>query len=281
MSCPYEDRLGYIASYVQGNLSESEQEIFEMHYIGCDACLRTLRFVERTTIAIHHSGESIFTPTTRAPKTAWSGGLQELKMKVREFFASEQWKRAVPAFASLLLIAAMSAGYYWLRSNASTRMDWESALVHPSSTTSIAKLAQLQHLAWPTTEIATDKFALQAKLAEVRPVYQTQKDYLTAADRLTQIAKDFPEVVEVHLYLGVSQLFANRTLEAIRSLRQTLELNPQRAEAQWYLAQAYLLQAQPEQAKAALISLSGKPNSRYAKQAAALLEKLNKLSQQN
>jgi tetratricopeptide (TPR) repeat protein len=283
MSCQYEDRLGFIASYVRGNLPEHEQEAFEAHYLGCDECFRALRFVEKTSLAMHRFGDSVFVPAPAAARLAWSGWPQKLKTWWDEIYISDQWKRAVPALAAyVLLVAAMSAGYYWITASPPSHMDRESAFLPHSPSGQTASLVQLQHLDWSMAGVSSDDDpTLLARLAEIEPVYQDQQNYRLAAARLAEIAKNFPETIEIHLYLGISQLRMNRTTEGITSLRKALELAPSHSAAQWYLAQGYLIQGRPDEARKLLVSLAGKSDSQYAQQAIALMEKMQKSGGRN
>jgi tetratricopeptide (TPR) repeat protein len=276
MSCYYQDRFEVITSYVQGDLPENEQEAFEAHYLGCDECFRALHYVEKTTQTMHHFGDSIFAPAPAHAKRAWSEWLENLKTWWDELYVPESWKRAAPALAAyILLVAAMSVGYYWMTSSPSSQMDRESGFfVHPHAGKT-APLAKLEHLDWSMASL--DNSILLSQLAEVERIYQDQRDYPLAEARLARIAKDFPNLADIRLYLGVSQLLEKKTSEGIKSLRQALKLNPQHSAIQWYLAQGDLIQGHASEARTLLTSLADRRDPQYGQKAATLVEAINKL----
>jgi hypothetical protein len=267
-------------------LTATEQEAFEAHYLGCEECFRALRFVEKTTHTMHYYGDSIFAPAPARPKLAWSAWWENLKTWWSSLTIPDQWKSAIPALATyVLLVVTMSAAYYWIAAGSRgdhqpstpTHVDREGGFLSHSSAAQLAALAQVQPLEWTLLETSEVNPELRAKLEAIRPIYQDHPQYQEAADRLTAIAAEFPQVIAIRLFAGISQLLAHQPADAIPNLQSVLEHHPDHAAAQWYLAQGYLLQGRGHEAASLLSTIKDKQDSPYSPQAEKLLEALNKL----
>ncbi|MDZ7290803.1 MAG: tetratricopeptide repeat protein [candidate division KSB1 bacterium] len=283
MSCQYPNRLEVMTNYVRGVLPDAEQETFEAHYLGCDECFRDLRFVEKAAAAMHYFGTGIFEPTTAKPKPVSPGWLKKAKIWVEEIALSQQWKRVVPALATyILLVATMSLGFYLITSNLNlthhsfrAHSDRRGAML-PESSAQPNILARLEHLDWSISEATKTDTALFARLVAIQRIYQNH-NYHQAVERLTQLASDFPNSIDAHLFLGISQLHTNKTAEGIQSLREVLQLDPENAAAQWYLVQGHLIQGDVDEARNLLVTLAERQDSQYGQQAAALLATIDKI----
>jgi hypothetical protein len=272
MSCTYHNRLDYIADYVRDQLPDDEQEKFEIHYLACDECLDAVRFMEKTSLAMRHYGSRIFAPI---PQTRW---LDHLKTWWNELPLSQQWKEAIPAFATyLLFVGIMSVGYYWFKSGMKMsqhplHQDRSGGMVQDAST---GPLVEVQHFNWTQPPANTTAPALLNSLAEIQPIYQAH-DYQLAAERLTQVIQEFPQSFEAHLFLGISQLHLKHAAAGIQNLEKALQIRPEYAPAQWYLSQGYLMQDRFVEARQQLAALRKQQDPHFRELAERSLQKLNK-----
>ncbi len=282
MSCQYDKtRLDYATNYVRGDLSEAEQETFEAHYLECEECFSAVQFVEKTSVTMHHFGASIFAPAPARPAFAKPDWLAKLKAEWKDTYLAFSMRRktAVPAFAVYVLLAVgLGFGYYWLNSSLklahqNTPLDRPSAMLPAGRTVGLEQLQP--SLAWSISAATKANKALFDRLAAVQSLYQYH-NYFLAAQGLAEIVKDFPEAIEAHLFLGISQLHINQPAEAIKSLRKVLELSPQHAAAQWYLAQGYLMQDDLAEAQSLLTTLVDQRDPQFSQRAASLLEKIDR-----
>ncbi len=285
MSCQYKKtRFDYAAKYMRGDLPEADQETFEAHYLGCEECFSAVRFAEKISVTMHHYGASIFAPAPARPVAAKPDWLVKLKSELEDlYFAfAREWRTAVPAFAAYVLLAvALGFGYYKLTSNSQLAHEQAIHVERPSAMLPANQtgLAQLHPLAWSISEATAANKPLAERLAAAKPLYQNH-NYFLAVEELAAIANDFPESIETQLYLGISQLRAGQPAEGIKSLHRVLELNPKHAEAQWYLAQAYLVQGDSAEAQGWLAQLADQRDPKYGQGAHMLLKKIAKSLQQ-
>ncbi len=270
MSCAYQNRLDHIADYVRGALPESEQETFEAHYLGCDECLANIRVMERTVFAMRRYGASIF-----APPITWS---DRLKIWWEELPLSQQWRSAIPALATyVLIIGVLSTGYWWLKSSLPAGGFGHKESGEIATNAANKSLAELKHYDWtqPAPNITDPE--LVNRLAEIQPIYQ-KKNYPLAVERLTAVVQDFPQSLEARLFLGISQLFLNHqnTRNAIQNLETIIQANPDHAPARWYLAKGYIKENRFDAARQQLAALKKQNDLAFGPQAEQLLAKLNK-----
>lgn len=281
MSCQYKrKRFDLAAKYMRGALPAADQEAFEAHYLGCEECFSAVRFAEQVSVTMHHHGASIFAPAPARPVAASPEWLVKLKSELEDlYFAfAREWRTAVPALAAYLLLAlALGLGYYKLTSSSQLANDQVFHVEQPSALlpTGHTGLAQLQPLGWSISEATRANKPLYERLATAEVLYQNH-NYFLAAERLTEVAKEFPESFEAHLYLGISQLRLGQSTEGINSLRRVLELNPNHAAAQWYIAQAYLVQGDSVQAQSWLAMLADQRDPKYGQGAQILLNRIAK-----
>lgn len=285
MLCHYKKtRFDYAAKYMRGDLLEADQEAFEAHYLGCEECFSAVRFAERVSVTMHHYGASIFAPVPAKPVAAKPDWLMKLKSELEDlYFAfAREWRTAVPALAAYVLLAvALGFGYYKLTSSSQLAHERAIHVERPSGMlpTSQPGLAQLQPLSWSISEATAANEPLSKRLVAAKVLYQNH-NYFLAAKELAEIASAFPESFETHLYLGISQLRTGQPAEGINSLRRVLELNPNHAAAQWYIAQAYLVQGDSVQAQSWLTMLADQRDPQYGQDAHMLLKKIAKISKQ-
>lgn len=270
MLCTYQNRLDDIADYVRGTLPETEKEMFEAHYVGCNACLDNLRMMEKTAFAMRHYGRTIF---AGGAKSTWP---ERLKTWWEELPLSPQWKSAIPALATyMVIIGILSTGYAWLKPHVPLG-SW--GLTESSEiTTSPANLAlvDLQPYEWAPIVPNAAAPEMNNQLAEARRFYQNG-DYAAAANRLTPLVKQFPESVEARLYLSISQLFLNHTNTslAIKNLEILIKSHPDHAAARWYLAQGYIKKNRIDTARQQLTALKKQGDPLFSPQVEELLKKL-------
>lgn len=282
MSCKFKNTsFDHAARYVRGDLPEADLETFEAHYLMCEECFSAVRFAEKVAVTMHHYGASIFAPAPAKPVAAKPEWLVKLKDEWEDlYFAfAREWRTAVPALAAYVLLAVvLGAGYYKLNSNTQEQTSplGRSSAMLPTSKTG---LGQLQPLAWSISDAAAANKPLSRKLDAAKALYQNH-NYFLAAKMLAEIANEFPESVETHLYLGISQVRTGHLTEGMVSLRRALELNPQYGAAQWYLAQVYLVQGDSITAQSWLTQLADQRDPKYGQGAYMLLQKIAKNSKQ-
>jgi predicted negative regulator of RcsB-dependent stress response len=271
MSCTYQNRLDYIADYVRGALPELEQETFEAHYLGCDECLANIRVMEKTVFAMRRYGASIF-----APQITWS---DRLKIWWEELPLSQQWKSAIPAFATyLVIIGALSTGYWWLKSSLPAGGFGHKESGEIATNVGNKSLTELKHFDWTQLTPNAAEPELVNRLAEIQPIYQ-EKKYPQAAEQLTEVVEKFPHSIEARLFLGISQLFLNHqnTRNAIQNLETIIQAHPDHAPARWYLAKGYIKENRFDEARQQLTALKKQNHYSFGPQAEQLLAKLNHL----
>jgi tetratricopeptide (TPR) repeat protein len=287
--CRYQQkRFDYAANYIRGELTEVEAEAFEAHYLTCEECFSAIRFVEKTAVTMNHFGASIFAPASANSAHAFAplGWPEKVKNWWNDFVSSIEWKTAAPSFAVyVLLVAALSIGYYWIFSSPPmayhklpSHVDRPSAMLPEPS--KIADLPQLQPLAWSISEATKANAMLFPRLNEVQPLYENYNHFL-AAERLAKLSTISRNQLRRTLYLGVSQLRLTQPAEAIASFRKVLELNPEHAAARWYLAQGYLMQNNVTEAQSLLATLAKNQDSQYGQPAVQLLKDIDKIQSQH
>ena len=272
MLCTYQNRLDYIAAYVRGALPETEQETFEAHFLGCDECLANIRLMEKTAITMRHYGKTIFAENLRI---TWS---ERLKTWWEELPLSPQWKSAIPALATyLVIIGILSTGYIWLKPNLSMSGFGHTASSEITTGSKNSALINLQHYDWTQPVSGMTPPELGNQLAEAQRFYQ-ERDYRSAANRLIPLVEQFPQSPEARLYLGISQLSLNHnhTALAIQNLEILIQSHPDLAAARWYLAQGYIKESRFDAARQQLTALKKQNDSYFGPQAEKLLAKLNK-----
>jgi tetratricopeptide (TPR) repeat protein len=285
MSCQYrKTRFDLAAQYIRGALSEADQEAFEAHYLGCEKCFSAVRFAEKVSVTMHHYGASIFAPAPARPVAATPDWLVKLKSELEDlYFAfSREWRTALPALAAYVLLAvALGFGYYKLTSSSQLAQERAFQVEQPGAMLPIGHtgLVQLRPLAWSSSEATEANKALSTRLAAAQVLYKNH-NYFLAAKELAEIANEFPESVETHLYLGVSQLCTGHIAEGIESLQRVLELHPNHAATQWYLAQAYLVQGDSVEAQNWLTQLADQHDPKYSQGAHMLLKEIAKSAKQ-
>jgi len=275
MSCTYQNRLDYIADYVRGALPENELETFEAHYLGCDECLANIRMMEKAVFTMRHYGANIF---AGAPPITWS---DRLKIWWDELQLSQQWRSAIPAFATyIVIIGVLSTGYWWLKSSLPAGGFGHKESGEIPAQAANQSLAELQHYDWTPPAPNTTDPELANRLAEIQPIYQAEK-YRLAAERLATVVQDFPQSLDARLFLGISQLFLNHnnTNRAIQNLELIIQANPNHAAARWYLAKGYIKENRFDAARQQLTALKKQNDSYFGPQAENLLAQLNNLKQ--
>jgi tetratricopeptide (TPR) repeat protein len=276
MSCAYQNRLDYIADYVRGGLTEDEQETFEAHYLGCDECFSAVRFAEKTSLVMRHYGARLFAPPKIFAPSSPTNWLHHVNTWWKNLPISQQWKTAIPAFATyVLLVGILSGGYFWLKSGME---DGDSPFTpyyeRSGGLVNETGAVDVRPLDWAMSEAAADT-ALVNRLITIRTFYQA-RDYRAVVDRLTRVTSEFPQSPEIHLIIGISQFHLNQTSEAIKNLEKVLQAYPDLASAQWYLTQSLLREHRFVEARQQLAALMKQHDPHYTKLAAQCLEKLNK-----
>jgi len=269
MLCAYQDRPDYIADYVRGVLPEIEQETFEAHYLSCDECLANVRLMEKAALTMRHYGATVF-----APPITW---LDRIELWWDELPLSQQWRGAIPAFATyVVIIGVLSTGYWWLKSSLPAGGFGHKESGEIATKTANQSLAELQHYDWTPPAPNTADSELANRLAEIQKIYQAE-NYRLAAERLTTVVQDFPQATDARLFLGISQLFLNHnhTTNAIQNLETIIQSHPDHAAARWYLAKGYIKENRFDAARQQLTALKKQNDHYFGPQAENLLARLN------
>lgn len=276
MSCAYRNRLDFIADYVQGGLTDNEKETFEAHYLGCDECLNTVRFVEKASFVMRHHGARVFAASKASAPSTPTIWLHHLNTWWRSLPISQRWKDTIPALATYaLVVVVMSGGYFLLKSMIQNGV--QPMIPHHEHSGGLiteAGAVDMRPLEWAISSAAADT-ALANRLAILRPLYQAQ-DYRAVANRLTHMSPQFPQSPELQLIFGISRFHLNQAPEAIKNLENVLQAYPDLAPAQWYLAQCFLREHRSADARQQLAALMKQQDPHYTKLAAQSLEKLSK-----
>jgi hypothetical protein len=222
--CPHPDLV--LAAH-SGVLPEPAQADIAGHLASCPWCAAVVR---------DFSDPAISEPTREEAK----------RIRARVFGAAglrpaspwRWWWRPLPVAATAALVLAFGA-WMFLGRQASPPGPAAPGLASMLRLEKPAvKLPLASALIWRGEAQAEEEKYL-AELGAALAPYRAD-DFAEAARRLESLSRTHPQRAEVHLYLGVSQLFLSRTGEAVGSLQQARQLaaGPLAHDAAWYLALA-------------------------------------------
>ena len=257
-----------LAAYEMGLLADNERVEFEAHLAGCSECQEELFAMAPATVAMT-SDPGAF---TAAANKASAEGQPGLARRIMAWLGMSGSGR--------LLIPVAVAGVLALV------MLWPNA--EPGG--SFGNLARVEPLPYVQLTVRSGGQGEAAQLFHKGMESYRQQRYtetardLTEAGKLLADAPAGPETVlrdQINLYLGVSYLLADAAGEAVPPLRnaRTSTLGPVADKAGWYLAQALLLQEQPDEALEVLADLTNSPV--YGDKAAELIRSVEDLSENN
>jgi tetratricopeptide (TPR) repeat protein len=224
-------------SYLYRNLSEQQQEAFELHYFECDGCFARLKAAERL-----HSKEVHIVAAVKTPAFEWS-----------ELW---KWKPLLAAAAALLVVVLLSTF----------------VIQHSRHMKLIYDISTFEPPAYMITEMRGQG---TGELFPEAMQYYTQENYTRALEILKQIPGPSrnPQVI---FFKGVCFLLTDDLKNAVTELDIIIE-NMNAAyydEAIYYKAIALLRMNKKDKALEQLKHLAGM-FSPYASAAKALIEKVN------
>jgi hypothetical protein len=142
----------------------------------------------------------------------------------------------------------------------------------PSAEPKVAKLEPPVDLS-PALVLRGEANASEPTAQQLAPAFDaySRNDYPLAAQRFSQLAKQFPRSGTPFLYLGVTQLLTNNNADALFNLTRAEQfVSPaQKEAASWYRAIAAQRTDAPN-ASELLHTICGRNGSRYAQQACQL-----------
>ncbi len=226
-------------SYLRGNLSEEQQEAFELHYFECDGCFARLKAAERL-----HSKEVTIVAAVKTPAFEWS-----------ELW---KWKPLMAAAAALLLVVLLSTF----------------VIQHSRYMKSIYDITTFFPPMYMKSEIRGPG-TLEPFVEAMQ--YYNQGDYTKALEILKQIPplSRNPQVI---FFKGVCFLLQDELKNAVTELDSIIEnMNASYYdEAIYYKAIALLRMNKKDKALEQLKHLAGM-FSPYASKAEELIEKINNI----
>lgn len=233
MNCHDIRKRELIERYLVGALNESEQEAFERHYFECAECFEALKDYRDLQAELQRMGPSI-----RAEPLRGSG--------LRPWF--------LPASAAIAVLVLALGLWQWF--------PWE---IRPSPSTMIPSLNALARLEPPPYTPATLRGSGDDARRQFREAmnHYVEGDYGAAIPGLLSASKLDANAPDISFFLGICHLLEDQTDAGAESLRKTVDLgdSPYLEEAHFYLAKAFLQQADLASAKAELlktIELEGK-----------------------
>jgi tetratricopeptide (TPR) repeat protein len=231
MNCEQVARDAVVEKYLLAQLSEAEQEAFELHYFQCVACFEELATRRQLQ-------EELARP--RAATQAEPAGRPGLTWR---------WAWAPVAAAAALVILTV-----WIRhtpvavtpTQTPTVSSTPSAqpqpqAVSPDRALFIAELARIQPPRYSPVILRGAEDEATRRFHEAMQHYQRGKPE-QAIPGLRSATQLNANEAEIHFFLGICYLLTGRTEPGIKALRNTVALgeSPYLEQAHFYLAKAYL-----------------------------------------
>ncbi len=231
MNCEQVARDDVVEKYLLGQLSEAEQEAFELHYFQCAACFEELATRRQLQEELARPRAAVQAEPAGRPGLAW------------------RWVWAPVAAAAALVILTV-----WIRhapvavtpTQTPTVSSTPSAQPQPQAASpdralSIVELARIQPPRYSPVILRGAEDEAARRFHEAMQHYQRGKpeQAIPGLRRATQLnAND----AEIHFFLGICYLLTGRTEPGIKALRNTVALgeSPYLEQAHFYLAKAHL-----------------------------------------
>jgi hypothetical protein len=265
-TCRDPEKGSLLTAYEMGLLDEREQAAFEAHLTDCPSCLEQLYAMAPSMVAIRANPEAFTALEGSRATEVWAPGFSFVAW-LRDTLASLVRPRIlVPAGVAALVAMVMIV---------QLRLD------SPGAFQQLAIVEPVPYVQIDTRHVNTPEATLRydqgmAQYAGGR--YREAVVALTEAVHLGEVDPAWGVRDQARFYLGLSLLLQGEAALAAEHLTQATRASilPVAERARWYLAQAYLLQEDPE---AALISLQALADSgvAYRDQASHQLEELQRI----
>ena len=259
MNCEQVSQQEIAERYLLGQLSETDQEAYELHYFECARCFEELQTHQALQTELKRSAASIRTESL-PQRIVW------------------HWVWA-PLAAMAILIVGLRV-WQGLRHPSITAGSQVTVQQQEPSHSSVSSLTALGAIEPPryvpvalrgNEDEATRKFqlAMQGYL---------KGNYAAAILGLRAALKLDPDATDARFYLGICYLLTDQTDRATAELRQTIALgdSPYLEGAHFFLAKAHLRKSEFAAAEDELIKVAGSHSS-YRTEAAKLLDRIQTL----
>jgi TolA-binding protein len=260
MNCKLVEENDIIEKYVLGQLSASDQDVFERHYFECERCFQSLQTIRALQAELHASRFSI--PRVPAKRRvvwrwAWAAGLAFAAL-VLGFVV---WVRRPGQGTGTSQQAAINRQATQGRQmppgqGEPPALSLQSSLQKPLPT--LAELGQIQPPPYtpPTLRGAVDQAGetfREAMKAYAKGHYAAAIPGLIAAHQLDQGAAN------TEFFLGICYLETGQTKAGMQALQATVSLGetPYLEAAHFYLSKAYIVQGDIQAAQKELVETIG------------------------
>ena len=214
MNCEQVSRQHITEKYLLGQLTEADQDAFEHHYFECARCFEEVQTFCTLQAGLREASAAIRAEAlARRPRWRWS------------------WRWAwAPGLAAVLILVAVGV---WVRGSRSRVEPATSVPGAPAPKTPLAWSSPQE----PLGDARGSAGPFLAELAQVEPPRYSAMTLRGPADEATQ---RFRRAMERYLKKDYAS--------AIAGLRAALELEPQSAQARFFLGACYLLTEQTDPA---------------------------------
>jgi tetratricopeptide (TPR) repeat protein len=247
MTCEDVSGSEIVEKYLLGQLGDDVRESFEEHYFECARCFGLLQTYQALQAELARTRQDLL-PVTPARRWVW------------------QWAW-IPATAVVVIAASVALWQRPLPGNLSPAPDVTRPAPGPSSAApespsrppapppkpSLDQLARFEPPPYAPGNLRGVVDAATVKFNEGMERYQ-QGRYAAAAGVLLEASSIDPEAPHILFFLGISQLLAGQTDQAIDTLGKTITLgdSPYLEEAHFYRAKAYVRRENLDRARAEL-----------------------------
>lgn len=261
--CEQIERAEVAERYLRGALSEDEQAAYEAHYFECASCFQALTHLRTLQAALAADAVRPAVLTRLRPRP-WHGAVAAGLVACLAFvvFQRQTARDEIPSPAAT---PQQTPPPLPERQNTPPP-----AASRPPEPRPLPALAQFAPPPYVTLDVRAEEGALDKAMA-----HYTRGEYPAAAAGLRALAMKEPRAATIHFYLGVSELMAGRSEEAIGALETAAAHGrPEVAEHAYYLlAQVWLTKSRAPEARRALELCVGLRGA-HAAAAAELLTKL-------
>jgi tetratricopeptide (TPR) repeat protein len=270
MDCEQIKREEMVERYLLGRLSESEQDAFELHYFECAHCFDEVKAHRSLREELARQRATIRTEAVRA-SAGW------------------RWAWAVGAAAAVVVV---SLGLWQrrpqVRPQPSTPVAVAPVSKAPEQTgtdhktgeagsTQVASLEELARFDPPRYSPAILRGPTDEATRRFREGmnFYSKGDYAGTIKKLRSTVELNPQAADARFFLGACFLLTGQSTEGIRELKETIALgeSPYLEEAHFYLSKAYLQEGNVAEARKEL-QTTVRLHGDLENQARELLQKL-------
>ena len=242
--------------YLLGQLSQADQEAYELHYFECARCFEELKAHQVLQTGLKRSASAI-----RA---------SELPRRIA-------WRMVwAPIAVMIILLVGFGVwqGWRWYDTRTGPATAAQKVEQSPSNIPSLILLAAVEPAPYTRVTLRGNEDEATREF-QVAMRHYLKKDYAGAITGLRASLRRDPDAIDARFYLGVSYLLTNQTDSAVEELLRTTSAgdSPYLEGAHFYLAKAFLHKNNPARAKDELrkaVALRG----RYEAEAQKLIEAL-------